>query len=491
MKSLLKGAVVSLIFFINLSCAQDLTKSGLVDGAPIVIEKQTFKTVVGSVEVPEDYEKPNSKKIKIPIYVIKSSNENPSEPIFWLDGGPGASNILTNEKIISSNPKELLANHDFVCVGYRGVDGSIKLESKEISNAMKGINNHLLSDESLDNIENKIRKYRKELQDQKIDLNQYNVVNVAKDIESVKSSLGYRKINLLSVSYGTRVAMIYAYTFPNNLHRTIMIGASPQGNFLQNPKDVERYIEKYDAIYATQKNKKYKGSIKEAMEKSFAEMPKKWKNFRLDADKIKTGTINTLYSTSFAAMAFDFYFKAAYEKDYSGLFLLQKFYDISRANAVGDLYAKTVTADLNSESAKNFDRSLIRKTNTILGSNYTLLYAGTYSAWDLKPISKEFQTAKEIQNETLVISGDLDFRTPPENTEKLLMPFLKNGKNITISNSSHMDIVKNVMSSPLFLKHFFDNGKAETKFLNQVKPIDFNPKTKISKFKIWVMGIIK
>lgn len=491
MKSLLRVIIVSLIFFMNLSCAQEVSKSGLINGKPIIIGDKTFKTIEGTLEVPENYEIPNSRKIDIPIYVIKSSNKKSTEPIFWLDGGPGGSNILTNEKIISSNPSELLANHDLVCVGYRGVDGSIKLESKEINKAMKGINNHLLSDQSLDNIESEIKKYRKKLNDQNIDINQYNVVNVVKDIELVKNILGYNKINLLSVSYGTRVAMIYAHIFPNNLHRTIMIGASPQGNFLQNPEDVERYIEKYDAIYATQKNKKYNGSIKEAMEKSFAEMPKKWRNFKLDADKIKTGTVNTLYSTGFATMAFDFYFKAAYEKDYSGLFLLQKFYDISRSNAVGDLYAKTVTADLNSETSKNFDRSIIRKTKSILGSNYTLLYAGTYSAWELKPISKEFQKTKDILNETLVISGDLDFRTSPENTEKLLMPFLKNGKNITINNSSHMDIVKNVMSSPLFLKHFFDNGEAETKLLNQVKPIDFNPKTKISKFKIWVMGIIK
>nr|WP_315176571.1 alpha/beta fold hydrolase [uncultured Flavobacterium sp.] len=491
MKSLLSTFLAFLLSTVNISCAQDTNESGLHKGEPITISNIVFTTIEGFVEVPENYSIPNSKKIKIPVFVIKSSSENPDEPIFWLDGGPGGSNLLSREKIISSNPIHLLANHDFVCIGYRGVDGSVNLSSKEVNDAMKGLDNHLLSDASLDNIEAKIKAYKNELASLKIDINQYNVVNVAKDIDFLKNTLGYKKINLLSVSYGTRVAMMYAYSFPANLQRTMMIGACPQGGFLVDPDQVQKYLEKYDALYASQKSKKYTGTITEAMEKSFATMPKKWANFTLDADKIKTGTINSLYTTGFAIMAFDFYFKAAYEKDYSGLFLLQKIYDVSRSGVVGDVYAKTVTAELNAKVAPTFERTKIRNTSAILGSNYSLLYAGTYSAWDLRPIAKEFQEVKDIQNETLVISGELDFRTPAENTEKLLMPILKKGKHIIIKNSSHLDIVKNVMGSPEFLKQYYDHGVADNSLLQNVKPLDFNPKNTVNKFKIWVMGVIK
>jgi len=491
MKSLLSTILAFLLSTVNISCAQDTNEPGFHQGEPITLNNTVFTTIEGFIEVPENYSIPNSRKILLPVFVIKSSSKKPAEPIFWLDGGPGGSNLLSREKIISSNPIDLLANHDFVCVGYRGVDGSVSLTSKEVNDAMKGLDNQLLSDKSLDNIEQKIKAYKKELTTLNIDINQYNVVNVANDIELVKKVLDYAKINLLSVSYGTRVAMLYAYNFPNSLHKTMMIGACPQGGFLVDPDQVQKYLGKYDALYASQKSKKYTGTITEAMEKSFASMPKKWANFTLDADKIKTGTINSLYTTGFAIMAFDFYFKAAYEKDFSGLFLLQKIYDVSRSGVVGDVYAKTVTAELNAKVAPTFERTKIRNTNTVLGSNYSLLYAGTYSAWDLQPIAKEFQEVKEIQNETLVISGELDFRTPAENTERDLMPFLKKGKHIIIKNSSHLDIVKNVMGSPEFLKQYYDHGIADNSLLQDIKPLDFNPKNKVSKFKIWVMGVIK
>lgn len=492
MKSMLKLLLVILIIIINKSCAQDVKKSGLHEGKPIVIGNQTFNTIEGYIDVPEDYEKQNSTKIKLPVYIIKSPNKKPLEPIFWLDGGPGGSNILSDEKIISSNPTQLLANHDFVCIGYRGVDGSVVLESKEIKKAMKGLNHHLYSDESFDNIEKSIHQYKKELIKKNIDINQYNVVNVANDIELLRKQLGYKKINLLSVSFGTRIALMYSYNNPESLNRTIMIGAVPQGTLLMNPEQIEKYLSKYDSIIALQKQSKYEMSLKEAMKTAFKNMPEKWGGFNLSTDKIKTGTVNALYSTGFATVAFDAYFKAASDNDYSGLFLLQKIYDASRSDFIGDVYAKSVTADLTPENQILLERENIRKSDTLLlGSNYALLYGGTYKAWKLKPISPNFQKSKKTHTEVAVISGDLDFRTPAEVTERELMPYLEKGQHIVLENSSHMDILKTVLSSPEFLKKFYADGVADKNLLQKKNPIDINAVQKVSKFKIWVMGIIK
>jgi len=472
--------------------SQNVQKKGLKEGKPILIENISFKTIEGYIEVPEDYEKQNSTKIKLPVYIVKSPNKNPHEPIFWLDGGPGGSNILSDKKIISSNPIQLLANHDFVCIGYRGVDGSVVLESKEIKKAMKGLNLHLYTNECLDNIEKSIQQYKKDLTEKNIDINQYNVVNVAKDIEQLRKQLGYKMINLLSVSFGTRIALMYSYNNAESLNRTIMIGAVPQGSLLINPEQIDNYLFKYDSIYAVQKPSKYEMSLKQTMETAFKNMPKKWGGFNLSIDKIKTGTVNALYSTGSATVAFDSYIKAAYEEDYSGLFLFQKIYDASRSNAIGDVFAKSVTADLTPETEFLLKRENIRKADTLLlSSNYALLYGGTYKAWGFKPIPSNFQQPKKISNEVLVISGVLDFRTPAEVAERELIPYLEKGNHIVLENSSHMDILKTIMSSPDFLKKFFDDGIADKNLLMKRNPIDFNAVQKVSKFKIWVMGVIK
>jgi hypothetical protein len=84
--------------------------------------------------------------------VIKTDSKYPKEPVFWLDGGPGGSNIISREKIDLRSAANALKNHDFVCVGYRGVDGSIKLEAPKITKAFKGLDHKMLSEESIRNI---------------------------------------------------------------------------------------------------------------------------------------------------------------------------------------------------------------------------------------------------------------------------------------------------------------------------------------------------
>ena len=459
-------------------------------GKDIIIGNQTYATLTGFIVVPEDYEKPASRKIQLPFFILKSPNKTPQDPVFWLDGGPGASNILSEQKIIATKPNELLANHDFVCLGYRGVDGSVILQSKAITKAMKGIHHQLLSDKSLNNVESKIRKYCVELKEKGIDINQYNVINVANDIDSLRKFLGYKHIHFISVSYGTRVALMYSYKYRNTLNRTVMIGACPQGGFLTKPEQVEETLNKYDSLYLAQKDSLNKGSIKEAIKEAFKKMPKRWRTFKLDADKIKAGTVGALYATGFATLAFDFYFKAAYTGDYSGLFLLQKYYDINKSKAIGDVYAKTVTADLNVDWNNKLAIENLRKTNATLGGNQSLLYGRTYEAWGFKSISKEFQRNKISDVETLIISGDLDFRTPATITESELIPYLTNSKHITLKNSSHIDILRDVMNSQEFLKKFLEDGIADKNLLREAKTIEFHPKVKISKFKIVVMGLI-
>jgi membrane protease YdiL (CAAX protease family) len=86
----------------------------------------------GTRMVPETRANPNRRLILLPLTRIRATGGHPVEPIFHLGGGPGASNL-------QAKPLEsLLANHDFVLVGYRGVDGSVKLDCPEVSQAIKG-----------------------------------------------------------------------------------------------------------------------------------------------------------------------------------------------------------------------------------------------------------------------------------------------------------------------------------------------------------------
>lgn len=45
--------------------------------------------------------------------------------------GAGSTNIRPKSRFESNTPPNILDSHDFVCIGYRGVDGSTVLKSKK------------------------------------------------------------------------------------------------------------------------------------------------------------------------------------------------------------------------------------------------------------------------------------------------------------------------------------------------------------------------
>ncbi len=100
-----------------------------------------------------------------PVIRIHATGGSPAEPIFWLEGGPGVSNMGFKP------PPELLANHDFVMVGYRGVDGSSVLNCPESVRALR-ISNPL-SDESLAKLSEALGQCAARLQAEGVDLDGY------------------------------------------------------------------------------------------------------------------------------------------------------------------------------------------------------------------------------------------------------------------------------------------------------------------------------
>lgn len=483
MKELVVTFFSVFILFTTQACSQkQIFKEEMIKDS-IQVDGKFYKTVKGYIKVNEDYSDVNSKNIYIPYFIVKSSSKSPLEPIFWLDGGPGGSNIISEEKIQKSSSGKLLENHDFVCIGYRGVDGSTVLESKDINKAMKGLDNELLSEKSLKNIENEIKNYTQKLKNDGIEINNYNILSVIDDLEYVRKFLGYKSIILLSVSYGTRVALLYGYKYPQIIKKTLMIGACPPNYFLARPEQAEKTIQHYDSLYQANPKQNTRGSIQQAMKIAFQKMPKKWSLYKLDKDKIKAGTISALYSRGFAVVAFDAYFNAAYDNDYSGLFMLQKVYDMNQKLVIGDAFAKAVSADINSIPSKIDD-------STILGENVSAIQRKSSPHWGIKSFPEEYTKCRLSEVPILIVSGDLDFRTPAYITQKELMPYLKNGKHIILKNMSHADILGVVMQTPEFLYQYFDNDVVDDTLIKTKESIDFTPQNTIGKAKIFAMGIL-
>ncbi len=89
-------------------------------------EKGPYAATCGTLVVPENRHDRNSRLIALPVIVIHAHSAHPGLPIFRLQGGPGITNM------VFPDASRFTAHHDVVLVGYRGVDGSVRLDCPEV-----------------------------------------------------------------------------------------------------------------------------------------------------------------------------------------------------------------------------------------------------------------------------------------------------------------------------------------------------------------------
>ena len=116
----------------------------------IHLEPATFRTRTyevpaeqGYLIVAEDPQAPTGRLLSLPIIRTEAEVADPGLPVYWFTTGPGSSNML------AAPPDWLLRRHPITILGYRGVDGTVRLDSPEIVRAQKGQGHDLHSAASL------------------------------------------------------------------------------------------------------------------------------------------------------------------------------------------------------------------------------------------------------------------------------------------------------------------------------------------------------
>src|SRR5215204_567215 len=198
-------------------------------------ENGSYAADCGTLVVPETRADPESRLIALPVTRIRATSEDPKEPVFFLTGGPGQSNM---DFQFASRYTD---DRDVVLVGYRGIDGSVRLDCPEVESALKR-STDVLSDEFFRAYGDGHRSCADRLSDDGVDLASYGLVQQVDDLETARLALGYDQINLLSESAGTRTAMIYAWRYPESISRSVMVAVNPPGNFLLDADTTDEQI---------------------------------------------------------------------------------------------------------------------------------------------------------------------------------------------------------------------------------------------------------
>ena len=440
-------------------------------------EQGGYAAECGTLVVPENRADPQSRLIALPVTRIRARSEHPAQPIFRLEGGPGLTNMTFEQA------SRFADDHDVVLVGYRGVDGSVRLDCPEVESALKH-STDFLGEKSLRAYGGALRSCASRLTDEGVDLAGYGLPQQVDDLEAVRKALGYDRIDLLSESAGTRTAMIYSWRYPKSIHRSVMIGVNPPGNFLWDPKTTDEQIARYADLCSkddtcSRRTDDLAGSIGRAT----ADIPDHWFFLPIKPGNVRIASFYGLMeSTSESAPLSGpitlSTLLSADDGDASGFWFqsLLAHFAFPTAFVWGQMAA---AARSDAGAAERYFSSSEHRSGSILGDPGTeFIWGGgrLAAAWPASPNENEYDRVRLSDVETLLVGGALDFATPPQVATKQLLPKLPNGHQVVLSGIGHTTSfwTEQREAGSRLVNTFFDSGRVDDS-LYEPMSVDFTP----------------
>lgn len=207
-------------FLVAMSSAawsQDIASKERV-ACPFDTTKALIPVTCGRLKVPENPANPG-RAVEIAFMRVKAPRSiDQHGPMVFLNGGPGQNSLYWAEQLVS-HPliRDVVVDRDWIFFDQRGTGRSSP---------------SLYCADDADWL-TQVRKCRDQLVAQGIDLSQYNSERIAGDLEALRSALGVRQWNLWGLSYGARVAVISARTYPASVRSIVLdAGGIPEGEEL-------------------------------------------------------------------------------------------------------------------------------------------------------------------------------------------------------------------------------------------------------------------
>lgn len=167
----------------------------------------------GFFDVAEDPANPKGRKISLHVAVAPATGKTVApDPVFFFAGGPGQAASET-WVMLRATLNKIRKQRDIVMIDQRGTGQSNKLDCKP------EIEEDLNQDIDLDLVRSETEKC---LADLAGDPRFYTTTIAMADYDAVRRAMGYDKINIMGVSYGTRAAQVYLRSFPETV-RTVTL----------------------------------------------------------------------------------------------------------------------------------------------------------------------------------------------------------------------------------------------------------------------------
>ncbi|HSQ70605.1 MAG TPA: alpha/beta fold hydrolase, partial [Steroidobacteraceae bacterium] len=182
----------------------------------------TVAAQCASLEVPENRADPGGRRISLAVaWVPGRARRTRPDPVFMLAGGPGQA-AREAFPAVQGAFREVLRERDVILVDQRGTGGSNPLACRDEQGASSITEN--IAEQDLD----AARRFASHcLAELDADPRYYTTTEAARDLDDVRRAIGAAQINLVGISYGTRVAQEYLRRFPDQARTLVLDGVVP------------------------------------------------------------------------------------------------------------------------------------------------------------------------------------------------------------------------------------------------------------------------
>lgn len=211
--------------------AQGVVYQPVFESAPCAFPVPSgYNPECGYLVVPENRMRPDTPFIRLHVGIFRNRSGIPNpDPVIKLSGGPGTSGLNLTGYLFGQGLDAVLATRDLVIFDQRGVGYSRPRldcsERHEVTPLL--LRGRLSAEESQQAIIDAFRRCRERLTAEGIDLSAYNSVASAADLNDLRLALGYEKLNLYAVSYGSRLALTLMRDYPDAVRSAVLDSAYP------------------------------------------------------------------------------------------------------------------------------------------------------------------------------------------------------------------------------------------------------------------------
>jgi pimeloyl-ACP methyl ester carboxylesterase len=204
----------------------------------------TLRAYCTAFAVPEDRRQPQGRRIRLRIAVVRAAAaEADPDPVVFLDGGPGGA-ASEDYPAIAGAFEPLRKRHALLLIDQRGTGGSNALDcgAGDTGRAGDTVGDDATASDStggdaadgaaapaataraLQQLHACLARLEPRAAPQF-----YATTDAVADLEDVRRALGAPRLDLIGVSYGTRVAQQYARRYPGAVRALILDSAVPNG----------------------------------------------------------------------------------------------------------------------------------------------------------------------------------------------------------------------------------------------------------------------